>query len=165
MHARARWWPWTGWGWQQREECSPLVVHRGGHGLLRARVYREPRRRWRVSLPRIHSCMCTPGRRTSLAKRHGRKNFNRAATCVSTVKSYVRFGVKCGIGALTNVHIDVRTQIGGLRAAAGGRAAFAAGQDARDTYGSARRAAFAFQLSVGTACRRADQRVRSSAAC
>lgn len=64
MHARARWWPWTGWGWQQREECSPLVVHRGGHGLLRARVYREPRRRWRVSLPRIHSCMCTPGRRT-----------------------------------------------------------------------------------------------------
>ena len=55
--------------------------------------------------------------------------------------------------------------VGGLRAAAGGRAAPAAGQDARDTYGSASRAAFAYQLSVGTACRRADQQVRSSTAC
>jgi len=163
MHARARWWPWTGWGWQQREECSPLVVHRGGHGLLRARVYRG-HVGVGVSASRAFTVACARrGGGPSLALRHGRKNFNRAATCVSTVKSYVRFGVKCG--ALTNVHSDVRTQIGGLRAAAGGRAAFAAGQDARDTHGSAGRAAYAFQLSVGTACRRADQRVRSSAAC
>jgi hypothetical protein len=116
-----------------------------------------------VSASRAFTVACARrGGGPSLAKRHGRKNFNRAGRVI-TVKSYVRFGVKCGI--LTNVHSDVRTQIGGLRAAAGGRAAFAAGQDARDTHGSAGRAAYAFQLSVGTACRRADQRVRSSAAC
>jgi hypothetical protein len=58
-----------------------------------------------VSASRAFTVACARrGGGHSLAYRHGRKNFNRAATCVSTVKSYVRFGVKCGIGALTNVH-------------------------------------------------------------
>jgi hypothetical protein len=107
--------------------------------------------------------MCTPGRRTSLAA------WQEKLQSGGDVRQYCEelMAFWCEVRNRPNrpTSTDVRTQIGGLRAAAGGRAAFAAGQDARDTYGSARRAAIAFQLSVGTACRRADQQVRSSAAC
>ena len=159
MHARAGGHGRVG-GWQEREGFSPLVVHRGGHGLLRAATsaFSTPCR-W-AEIPH-HTAAIPHQRRMGGATRRNPVHDNGKSEKLLAGEGNTSTPVN-GRSEPANVLYAV---VGGLRAAAGGRAAPAAGQDARDTYGSASRAAFAYQLSVGTACRRADQQVRSSTAC